>query len=93
MKATPNRRPVRTCVACRQEAGKSGLLRLVRAPTGEVGIDLTGRAHGRGAYLHATAECIELARNRRALERALKAPVHPSLWGNLETHVESFIRA
>ncbi len=70
-------------MACREEAGKRGLLRLVRAPTGEVRLDPTGRAPGRGAYLHASADCVELARRRRALERALKAPVHPSLWAEM----------
>ncbi len=85
--------PVRTCVACRQEGGKRGLLRLVRGPGGEVKLDLTGRASGRGAYLHATGECIDLARRRHALERALKAPVHPSLWAELASAVESPIRA
>ena len=72
--------PVRTCVACRQEAGKADLIRLVRKPDGRVGVDRAGRAPGRGAYLHATAECIELARKRRSVDRALKTPVQPELW-------------
>ena len=71
---------VRTCVACRQEAGKADLIRLVRKPDGSVGVDREGRAPGRGAYLHATAECIELARKRRSVDRALKTPVQPELW-------------
>src|SRR5439155_26959834 len=43
-------------------------------------VDRAGRAPGRGAYLHATAECIELARKRRSVDRALKTPVQPELW-------------
>jgi predicted RNA-binding protein YlxR (DUF448 family) len=31
--------------------------------------------------------CIELARRRRALERALKSQVDAALWGELETAV------
>jgi predicted RNA-binding protein YlxR (DUF448 family) len=45
--------------------------------------DPTGRAHGRGAYLHADQACLELARRRRALERALKAEVPATLWEEL----------
>jgi predicted RNA-binding protein YlxR (DUF448 family) len=76
-------RPVRTCVACRQEAGKAELVRFVRRPDGTVGLDRTGRAAGRGAYLHATPECVELARKRRSLDRALSAPVPPEVLNSL----------
>ncbi len=76
-------RPVRTCVACRQEAGKAELMRLVRRPDGEIELDRTGRMPGRGAYLHAAAECVEAARKRRALERALGAPVPPQVWAEV----------
>ncbi len=76
-------RPVRTCVACRQEAGKAELVRVVRRPEGGVELDRTGRAPGRGAYLHAAAECVAGARKRRALDRALGAAVPPELWTQL----------
>ena len=51
----------------------------MRGPDGLVAMDPTGRAAGRGAYLHATAECFELARKRKTLERALGAPVAPEV--------------
>jgi uncharacterized protein len=79
----PTREPVRTCVGCREGAGKRGLIRLVRGPDGAAHPDLGGRAHGRGAYLHPDPACIETARRRRALERALKAEVPPTLWEEL----------
>ena len=77
--------PIRTCVACRQEAGKRSLVRLVRdAATGVVTVDPTGRSNGRGAYLHRDPDCIELARRRGGLARALKAAVAPEVWTALE---------
>ena len=81
------REPVRTCVGCREEAGKRGLIRLVRGEDGVVRRDPTGRAHGRGAYLHDDAACLELARKRRALQRALKSEVPDALWEELTTTV------
>jgi predicted RNA-binding protein YlxR (DUF448 family) len=66
------REPVRTCVACRQEAGKTGLVRFVRGSEGMIVEDASGRAPGRGAYLHDDPECRALALKRRSLERALK---------------------
>jgi predicted RNA-binding protein YlxR (DUF448 family) len=65
--------PVRTCVACRLEAEKQGLVRFVRTAAGEIVEDATGRAPGRGAYLHDDPACRELAAKRRSLERALRA--------------------
>jgi uncharacterized protein len=79
----PRREPVRTCVGCREEAGKRALIRLVRGPDGVVGRDPTGRAPGRGAYLHDDPACLELARRRRALQRALAAEVSDTFWEEL----------
>ena len=72
----PVQTPVRTCVGCRKRAARSELLRVV------AGTDSDGRpavlpdpertAPGRGAHLHPTTECFELAVRRRALPRALR---------------------
>lgn len=67
--------PVRTCVGCRERATKSDLLRLVAVADGSawtVVPDLTGRMSGRGAHLHPTKTCLDLAVRRRALPRALR---------------------
>jgi predicted RNA-binding protein YlxR (DUF448 family) len=84
-RSLPNlpREPVRTCVACRQEAGKGALVRVARGPDGTITVDRTGTRPGRGAYLHSDAACIELARKRRALERSLKASIGPEIWADL----------
>jgi predicted RNA-binding protein YlxR (DUF448 family) len=74
---------VRTCVACRGEAGKRTMVRVVRLAAGTAMIDRTGRATGRGAYLHPDPDCIAIARKRRALERALNAAVGPEIWSEL----------
>jgi uncharacterized protein len=76
----PKHLPVRTCVACRQEAGKAELVRFVRRPDGSISLDRTGREPGRGAYLHDSAECRAAARKRRTLDRALGASVPPEVW-------------
>jgi hypothetical protein len=75
--------PIRTCVACRQEAGKGSLVRVVRSAGGAAAVDITGRAQGRGAYLHRDPSCIEIARKKKALDRALKATVSAEIWVEL----------
>lgn len=68
-------RPIaqRTCVACRQIKAKRELVRLVRAPEGNIEIDDSGKKKGRGAYLCAARECWEKALQGNKLERALRA--------------------
>jgi len=61
---TAKHKPVRTCVGCREESLKPDLVRFVRSPDGHFVVDSTGRAPGRGAYLHRDAACLQLARKR-----------------------------
>jgi predicted RNA-binding protein YlxR (DUF448 family) len=62
--------PVRTCVGCREVLPKRAMIRVVRSPAG-VRVDPTGKAAGRGAYLHDRRSCWE-AGLRGALARALR---------------------
>lgn len=70
--------PIRTCVSCREPGAKRGLTRVVRAPDGDIAIDLTGKKNGRGAYLCEKPECWHAAMTSAVLSRALKAPLSPS---------------
>jgi uncharacterized protein len=54
-------------------------MRVVRTPTGDVIIDPTGRAAGRGAYVDRSVECIDSAITKGALSRALKTPLPTNL--------------
>jgi len=62
--------PQRTCIGCRQVLPKRTLIRIVRTTNG-VRIDPTGKAAGRGAYLHQKRSCWEQAM-KGALASALK---------------------
>jgi hypothetical protein len=64
--------PQRTCVGCRQVQGKRQLVRVVRQADGHVRLDVTGKAPGRGAYVHATGECWHNALSGGRLAHALK---------------------
>jgi predicted RNA-binding protein YlxR (DUF448 family) len=52
--------PQRTCIGCRKVLPKRSLIRIVNGPDG-VKIDPTGKAPGRGAYLHNSRSCWENA--------------------------------
>ena len=81
--------PQRTCVACRETGDKRGLVRIVRTPDGRVVIDRTGKANGRGAYVHDSPECWQPALKRERLAHALKATISPADREALERHAEA----
>ncbi|MBI2867628.1 MAG: YlxR family protein [Chloroflexi bacterium] len=74
MSNTPQGRPLpqRTCVGCGKVTDKRALLRVVRVPSGEIRLDATGKAPGRGAYICSDIRCWESALKRKRLARVLK---------------------
>ncbi len=64
--------PERTCIACRVGADKRDLVRIVHTPEGHVTVDATGKANGRGAYLHPLQGCFDDAVRRNRLDPALR---------------------
>lgn len=68
----PRHVPHRTCIGCREEAARRTFVRIVRTPEGRVVVDETGRANGRGAYLHGNRACWEKALKGSTIGRALK---------------------
>ena len=73
--ARVRRIPQRMCVACRQMRSKREMVRIVRTPAGEVRIDPTGKAAGRGAYVEPAEACVELAVRERRLQQALEVEI------------------
>lgn len=86
--------PQRTCVACRKVLGKRQLVRLVRvAGEGEavsVKVDPTGKAAGRGAYLHDRRSCWQSGLQSGAVERALKVTLSEADREALAAHGQQY---
>ncbi|MCR1781737.1 YlxR family protein [Nocardioides carbamazepini] len=85
--------PVRTCIGCRERASRSELLR-VTAGSGTDGHavvvpDPDGTAPGRGAHLHPTTGCYDLAVRRKAFSRALR--INPGAGGLSNVPVGEYI--
>jgi predicted RNA-binding protein YlxR (DUF448 family) len=78
-------------VACRTTRAKRDLVRIVRTPAGAVVVDATGRMSGRGAYLCADATCVDLARKKHALDRALNVSVPASVIADLAGRIPDSI--
>lgn len=72
--------PMRTCVITKEKCEKRDLLRIVRTPSGDVIVDPTGKANGRGAYLKKDVEVINKARASKILERILEVNIPDSVY-------------
>jgi uncharacterized protein len=88
--ARPRHVPQRTCVACREVDAKREYTRLVRTPERTVEVDPSGKANGRGAYLHRSRRCWSRALESGAIAKALKVELDTEdrerLWTYARTH-------
>ena len=81
--------PQRTCVGCREVLPKRSLIRIVKGPEG-IQVDPTGKAHGRGAYLHDKRSCWKRGING-GLEHAFKTKLTDQDQNDLLTFMEEKI--
>jgi uncharacterized protein len=69
------RRAERTCIGCRAQREAHDLLRFACTPQGEVILDASGHAPGRGMYVCCDVLCLRKALKPAKLALALKRPV------------------
>lgn len=62
-------------------------MRVVRTPAGDVHVDTTGKASGRGAYVCPDAACVATALRDRRLEHALTVTIPEALAAELQVAI------
>lgn len=80
--------PLRKCLGCNAQKQKRDMIRVVKNKEGEVQLDVTGRAHGRGAYICPDPDCLAKAEKRKALARALETEITPEIYEKLRSEIE-----
>lgn len=85
--------PLRTCIGCGTGSDKKALVRIVRTPEGDVTVDPTGKANGRGAYICASTDCFDAALRRRRLDSALRVRLNEEELDRLRREFDSAISA
>ena len=76
--------PMRTCIITKEKCEKSNLVRVVRTPSGDVEIDLKGKANGRGAYLKKDLEVFKKAEQSGVLEKVLEVKIPNNIYEELK---------
>jgi hypothetical protein len=71
------KQPMRLCLGCGERRPKRELVRVVRSPAGEIQLDPTGKANGRGAYICPDPACLEKALKGQRLAHALECALPP----------------
>lgn len=75
--------PMRKCVGCGENIEKNSLIRIVKDKENNIFVDKTGKANGRGVYLHKSEECFNRAFKNKELERSLKSKISKEIYDEL----------
>ncbi len=81
--------PLRTCVACGTKTAKGSLVRIVAPRQGPVEVDVTGKAHGRGAYLCRSGDVHHDRLGRGRLGHALHRALSDNEWTDLVSSIKA----
>ncbi len=75
--------PQRSCIGCNIKKDKKELIRVVKDKDGNISIDKTGKANGRGAYICNNVQCLEKAIKSKRLERTFEKSINTQIYENL----------
>lgn len=84
----PKKIPMRRCVATHEQLPKKELLRIVRTPSGDLEVDVTGRANGRGAYLKKDVAAVDAAMKNKALEKSLEVKIPDEFYDTIKSYIK-----
>lgn len=76
--------PMRRCVVSNESFPKNELIRIVKTPTGEIKVDVTGKLNGHGAYLKKDLNVLAIAKKKRILEKVLESSIDDSVYQEIE---------
>ena len=80
--------PKRTCIGCSQVKLKKELIRIVKSKEGEIFIDKTGKANGRGAYICNSKECLEKAVKSKRLDKTFETKIDEKIYEDLRGEID-----
>ena len=81
---------LRRCVTCRSLLDRQQLWRVIRLAHGGLALD---QGMGRSAYLCRDLTCLEEARRRKKLQKALRCQVADSIYAALEQRLHTSLSA
>ena len=90
--ATTRKIPFRKSVVSNEIIDKRDLLRLVKNKEGQIFIDPTGKANGRGAYIKLDNEEALQAKQKRVFNRSFNMEVEDDFYDELIAYVDHKVK-
>lgn len=84
----PKKIPLRRCLGCMEMKPKNELVRVVKDKEGNIFLDLTGKAPGRGAYICKSTECFSKAGKAKRFEREFSMKIPDEILEKLEAELK-----
>ena len=88
MPNVPKKIPMRRCLGCMQMKPKSGLIRVVRSPDGNVCLDSSGKLPGRGAYICNDPACLAKAVKAGRIKKEFGTDIPNDLYDRMEEQIK-----
>lgn len=79
--------PQRTCIGCNVQKNKKDLIRIVINKQGQINIDKTGKANGRGAYICDSIDCLEKMIKSKRLEKSFETKINDDIYNVLRDEI------
>ena len=76
--------PLRMCIACRGLKEKRDMLRIVKNAQGEIFIDFSSKAPGRGAYICNDPDCVKKLKKQRLINKVFSCEVPEEVYARIE---------
>lgn len=76
--------PQRQCIACRELKEKREMLRVTKQTEGNIFLDFSGKANGRGAYICDNPDCVKKLKKSRLLDKVFSCRVDESVYAAIE---------
>ena len=80
--------PLRQCIGCMEMKPKKEFVRIVKNKLGEVSLDTTGKAQGRGAYICKNPECLKKTIKSRRLEKVFEMKIPEEILSEMQKRLE-----
>lgn len=72
------------CVACKELKQKKQMLRIVKNGEGNIFVDFSSKASGRGAYICDNPECIIKLKQKKLLNKVFSCAVDEDVYSRIE---------
>lgn len=80
--------PQRMCVITHNKCDKKDLLRIVKDNSGNIFVDPTGKANGKGAYITKSLEVLDKAIQSKTLEKVFECPIPDSVYMEIKNNIK-----